>query len=91
MKKLLLMTTIAFATMAASPAPSATKLAAADTTATASQQASGPVAAKESPAAEEKKTCKLLPSSGTRFAKRACLTDKQWKQVEAEVERDNGY
>ncbi len=34
---------------------------------------------------QEKKTCKLLPSSGTRFAKKACLSDKEWKQLDAEL------
>ena len=91
MKKFLLITTIAFATIAASPVNSkGTALASADTNASA-QQASdvGPASNKSS--AEEKKICKLLPSSCTRFAKKACLTKKEWDQVEADVENANGY
>jgi hypothetical protein len=90
MEKLILMTTIALATMAAAPAPSTqTAMAAAQPDMSAPQQANdaGPAAA----TAEEKKTCKLLPSSGTRFTKKACLTDKEWKQVEAAVQNDSGF
>ena len=36
-------------------------------------------------AVEEKKICKQLPSSSSRLPQRACLTRKQWKQVEEEV------
>jgi hypothetical protein len=90
MEKLILMTTIALATMAAAPAPSTqTAMAAAQPGMSAPQQASdaGPAAA----TGEEKKICKLLPTSGTRFAKKACLTAKEWKQVEADVHNDGGY
>jgi predicted lipid-binding transport protein (Tim44 family) len=90
MKKLLLMTTIALATMAAAPAPATqTAMAAAQPAASAPQQASdvGPATA----TMEEKKVCKLLPTSGTRFSKKACLTAKEWKQVEADVQNDGGY
>ena len=48
-----------------------------------------PDAAKAAPAAgavPEKKICKLLPSSGTRMSKRACLTEKEWKQVEQDTQ-----
>jgi hypothetical protein len=34
---------------------------------------------------EEKKICKQLPSSTSRLPNRACLTEKQWKQVEDEL------
>ena len=37
--------------------------------------------------AAEKKICKQLPSSSSRLTNRACLTAKEWKQVEEEVER----
>jgi len=92
MKKFLLITTIAFATIAAAPVDSkGTALASADTNAS-TQQASdiGP-ASKVPAAAEDKKICKLLPSSGTRFQKKACLTEKEWQQVKADVENDNGF
>ena len=35
-------------------------------------------------AAPEKKICKLLPSSYSHVNQRACLTAKQWEQVERE-------
>jgi hypothetical protein len=33
----------------------------------------------------DKKVCKRLKTSGTRMAKRACLTEDQWKKVEEEA------
>lgn len=38
-------------------------------------------------AVAEKKICKQLPSSNSRLPNRVCLTAKEWKQVEAEVDR----
>lgn len=92
MKKFLLITTIAFATVAAAPANTKGTAMASSATEASTQQANDsgtttPTAA----AVDEKKICKALPSSGTRFAKRACLTAKEWKQVEADVEADNGF
>jgi hypothetical protein len=40
---------------------------------------------KKAATTEEKKICKELPSTGTRLTERACLTEKQWKQVEEEL------
>ena len=37
---------------------------------------------KQTAAPEEKKICKQLPTSGSRLPNRACLTAKEWKQVE---------
>jgi hypothetical protein len=37
-------------------------------------------------AAAEKKICKQLPSSNSRLPNRVCLTAKEWKQVENEVD-----
>jgi hypothetical protein len=90
MFKLILMTTGAMATMAAAPAPSSqTASAAAQPGAAASQQMSdGGTTTPPGSAVGEKKICKLLPSSGTRMAKRACLTPKEWKQVEEDVGYD---
>jgi hypothetical protein len=39
-------------------------------------------------AAPEKKICKQLPSSYSRMTKRTCLTEKEWKQVEAEAQEN---
>jgi hypothetical protein len=36
--------------------------------------------------ATEKKVCKLLPTTGSRLSKTACLTEKQWKQVEEDMD-----
>jgi hypothetical protein len=36
-------------------------------------------------AQEEKKICKQLPTSGSRLPNRACLTAKEWKQVEDDL------
>ena len=38
-------------------------------------------------AVQEKKICKQLPSSSSRLPNRACLTAKEWKQVQEESER----
>ena len=34
---------------------------------------------------DEKKICKQLPTSGSRLPNRACLTAKEWKQVEEDL------
>ena len=92
MEKFLLITTIAFATIAAAPATTkGTAIAATKTDAAAQQANDSGTATPTGAAVEEKKICKALPSSGTRFTKRACLTNKEWKQVEEEVQGDNGY
>jgi hypothetical protein len=52
--------------------------------ATASYQASNEEpAATQAPA--DKKICKRLATSGTRMAKRVCLTEQQWDRVAEEV------
>jgi hypothetical protein len=35
---------------------------------------------------QEKKICRQLPTSGSRLPNRACLTERQWKQVEEDME-----
>jgi len=37
-------------------------------------------------APQEKKICKQLPTSGSRLPNRACLTEREWKQVEQDLE-----
>ena len=92
MRKFLLITTIAFATMAAAPVSSkGTVVAATETDGPVQQANDSGTATPTAAAPEDKKICKQLPSSGTRFTKKACLTAKEWKQVEANVESDNGY
>jgi len=40
---------------------------------------------KQAAASQEKKICKQLPTTGSRLPNRACLTEKQWKQVEDDL------
>ena len=42
---------------------------------------------KQAAAPQEKKICKQLPTTGSRLPNRACLTEKQWKQVEEDLSR----
>jgi len=39
------------------------------------------------PQAAEKKICKQLDTTGSRLPRRACLTEKEWKQLQEELER----
>jgi len=71
MRKLITASCIAFLTAAAVPA-------------TAAQTPNQDKAAK---ANVEKKICKQLPSTGSRLPNKACLTAKEWKQVEEEASR----
>ena len=77
---------IASAVLVTSPVAAATQVAApksVDVGRAASPEGAGAKAA----TAEEKKLCRHLPSSSSRLTNRVCLTAKEWKQVEAEVER----
>lgn len=38
-----------------------------------------------SPVSEDRKICRQLPSSSSRLPNRACLTAKEWKQVEDDL------
>lgn len=71
--------------VAAAPAPQANSQVASNDAQPVATNAGGGGEAQAQPPAE-KKICKALPSSGTRFTKKACLTDKEWKQVEADRE-----
>lgn len=35
---------------------------------------------------QDKKICRQLPTTGSRLPNRACLTERQWKQVEEDLE-----
>jgi hypothetical protein len=50
----------------------------------ASASTTSAAADKNAAANTEKKICKQLPSSSSRLPQRVCLTEKQWKQVEAD-------
>ena len=72
---------------AAAPAATAPPAVAGQVAPSDAQQAVTLSGGKADASAQEKKICKLLPTSGTRLAKRACLTDKEWKQLEIELEQ----
>ena len=36
--------------------------------------------------APEKKICKQLPTTGSRLPNKACLTEREWKQVESDLD-----
>lgn len=88
MRKLIYLTSVALLTAAApassNPPPVASQVAPAD-----AQQAvnvpTGGGAPTRSVAADERKICKQLPSSSSRLPNRACLTAKEWKQLEDDL------
>lgn len=51
------------------------------------QFAASAPAAKAAGTTEEKKICRQLPSSTSRLPQRACLTARQWKQVDDDANR----
>jgi len=85
MRKLILLPCVALLAAAtpanSAPPPIASQVAAPSD----SQQPASLNGGKAAQPAQEKKICKQLPTSGTRLPNRACLTEKEWKQVEAEV------
>jgi hypothetical protein len=86
MRKLILLPCVALLT-AAAPANSApqvaTQIAPSDAQKAVTLSGNG----KDAAAAQEKKICKQLPTSGSRLPNRACLTAKEWKQVQDEASR----
>lgn len=72
MRKLITLSCIAFLTVAAAPA----------------NAAQTPAQDKAAKASVEKKICKQLPSTGSRLPNKACLTAKQWKQLDEELSRN---
>jgi hypothetical protein len=46
--------------------------------------AADPSQTSANPAAAEKKICRNLPTTGTRLQKRACLTAKEWQELDQE-------
>ena len=47
---------------------------------------SGGSGAQPMQAAPERKICKQLPTTGSRLPNKACLTEKEWKQVEDDLQ-----
>jgi hypothetical protein len=52
--------------------------------ATAQQVGNGKSASSTAPAASEKKVCRKLVTSGSRFAEKVCLTKAQWEKIDAD-------
>ena len=71
MRKLITVSCIAMLTAAAAPAPAPQT----------------PAQDKAAKANVEKKICKQLPTTGSRLQNKACLTAKEWKQIEEEASR----
>jgi hypothetical protein len=70
--------------MAAAPAPAVTSVEGAQ--ASGSPAAAASASAKDKAKAADAKICKQLPSTGSRLPQRACLTAKEWAQVEADTQ-----
>lgn len=47
---------------------------------------SGGSAAQPAQPVQEKKICKQLPTTGSRLPNKACLTEREWKQVEDDLQ-----
>jgi hypothetical protein len=88
MRKLTLLPCVALLAAAApgssNPPPVASQIASPDP-----QQAvgvpTGGGASGKSVGTEDKKICKQLPTTGSRLPNRACLTQREWKQVEEDL------
>jgi hypothetical protein len=52
-----------------------------------SQRAVALSGGKAGAAVQEKKICKQLERTGSRLPRRACLTEREWKQLEAELDQ----
>jgi Skp family chaperone for outer membrane proteins len=84
MRKLILLPCIALLT-AAAPANSAPPQVASQIAPSDAQKAVELSGGGKRVAAEEKKICKQLPTTGSRLPKRACFTADQWKQIDEEA------
>ena len=78
---------LAAAAPAATNPPPVTSQVAPSTDVQAATSAAGGGAAAKAVASQDKKICKQLPTSGSRLPNRACLTAKEWKQVEDDLSR----
>ena len=85
MPKLIVLPSIGLLTVAAAPANSPAS-AVAQQVATSAQPVAD-LSGGKAPPAVEKKICKQIEVSGSRMSKRACLTAKEWKQVEDDLPR----
>jgi len=79
MRKLLILPCVALLTAAAPPPAITNQVAPSDGQSAVGLSGGGGTAVQ---APEERKICRQLPSSNSRLPNRACLTAKQWQQVE---------
>ena len=85
MRKLILLPIVALLTTAAAPAQAQPQVAQQIAPSDAQKAVAVSGGDKTVAAPEEKKICKQLPTSGSRLPNRACLTEKEWKQVEEDL------
>ncbi|HWJ38474.1 MAG TPA: hypothetical protein VNR86_06905 [Sphingomicrobium sp.] len=87
MNKLILLPCLALL-VAAAPAASAPALAASDIAPSEAQQADGLAGGgKNGRTVEEKKICRQLETTGSRLPRRACLTEREWKKLQSELDQ----
>ena len=84
MQKIIVARLIAAASLFVSPIAASATTAASQSTNASTQPAASNI--NTAAATGEKKICKQLPSSSSRLPQRVCLTEKQWKQVDADSE-----
>ena len=92
MSKFYLMPVIAIASMAATPATTVSgnaggaKAAVQIAQGTPAANRSSSLSSDQAPAVEQKKICRLLPSSYSHRSDRVCLTKAEWAQVDKDLE-----
>ena len=86
MRKLIMLPCVALLA-AAAPADSAPSAVANQIAPSDAQQSVALSGGKADPAVHEKKICKQLDTTGSRLPRRACLTEKEWKQLDAELDQ----
>jgi hypothetical protein len=86
MGKFILLPCVALLT-AAAPADSAPPAVANQIAPSEAQQAVTLSGGRGAAAGEEKKICKQLDTTGSRLPRRACLTAKEWKQLQEELDQ----
>lgn len=87
MKKLILLPCltllVAAAPAASAPAPLASEIAPSDAQQAVSLSAGG----KKVQATGEKKICRQLETTGSRLPRRACLTEREWRKLQSELDQ----
>ena len=74
--------------VAGAPAASAPASVASDIAPSEAQQAVGlSGGGKNVQPAEEKKICRQLETTGSRLPRRACLTEREWKKLQSELDQ----